>query len=66
MIANNLRFSIIVPAYNEEQYLPRLLESIEVAALTIQADPKRLKSSSLTTLPVTAPPKSPPPKARES
>jgi glycosyltransferase involved in cell wall biosynthesis len=28
---NNLRFSIIAPAYNEEQYLPRLLDSIEVA-----------------------------------
>lgn len=28
---NNLRFSIIIPAYNEEQYLPRLLDSIDVA-----------------------------------
>jgi glycosyltransferase involved in cell wall biosynthesis len=28
---NNLRFSIIAPAYNEEQYLPRLLDSIDVA-----------------------------------
>jgi len=28
---NNLRFSIIIPAYNEEQYLPRLLDSIELA-----------------------------------
>ena len=26
-----MRFSIIIPAYNEEQYLPRLLASIEVA-----------------------------------
>ena len=26
-----MRFSIIIPAYNEEQYLPRLLDSIEVA-----------------------------------
>jgi len=26
-----MRFSIIIPAYNEEQYLPRLLESIEIA-----------------------------------
>ncbi|MBK6534572.1 MAG: glycosyltransferase [Deltaproteobacteria bacterium] len=25
------RISIIIPAYNEEAYLPRLLESIEVA-----------------------------------
>ena len=31
MTSNNLRFSIIAPAYNEEQYLPRLLDSIEVA-----------------------------------
>ena len=28
---NTLRFSIIIPAYNEEQYLPRLLNSIAVA-----------------------------------
>jgi glycosyltransferase involved in cell wall biosynthesis len=28
---NKLRFSIIAPAYNEEQYLPRLLDSIDVA-----------------------------------
>jgi glycosyltransferase involved in cell wall biosynthesis len=26
-----MKFSIIIPAYNEEQYLPRLLDSIEVA-----------------------------------
>jgi glycosyltransferase involved in cell wall biosynthesis len=26
-----MRFSVIIPAYNEEKYLPRLLESIEVA-----------------------------------
>jgi glycosyltransferase involved in cell wall biosynthesis len=26
-----MKFSIIIPAYNEEQYLPRLLNSIEVA-----------------------------------
>ena len=25
------RFSIVIPAYNEEKYLPRLLESIESA-----------------------------------
>ena len=29
--SNALRFSIIIPAYNEEQYLPRLLDSIDVA-----------------------------------
>jgi len=26
-----MRFSVIIPAYNEEQYLPRLLDSIEAA-----------------------------------
>src|SRR2546422_10742779 len=26
-----MKFSIIIPAYNEERYLPRLLESIESA-----------------------------------
>jgi glycosyltransferase involved in cell wall biosynthesis len=26
-----MRFSVIIPAYNEEQYLPRLLDSIELA-----------------------------------
>ena len=26
-----MRFSVIIPAYNEEHYLPRLLNSIEVA-----------------------------------
>ncbi len=26
-----MKFSIIIPAYNEEQYLPRLLDSIDVA-----------------------------------
>jgi len=26
-----MRFSVVIPAYNEERYLPRLLESIEVA-----------------------------------
>lgn len=26
-----MRFSVIIPAYNEEQYLPRLLQSLEIA-----------------------------------
>ena len=26
-----MKFSVIIPAYNEEKFLPRLLESIEVA-----------------------------------
>src|SRR5437868_10441008 len=28
------RFSVIIPAFNEARYLPRLLESIRIAALT--------------------------------
>jgi glycosyltransferase involved in cell wall biosynthesis len=28
---NDLLFSVIIPAYNEEQYLPRLLDSIDLA-----------------------------------
>ena len=32
-----MRFSVIIPAYNEEQYLPRLLESIEVARSNFSA-----------------------------
>src|SRR5437588_2237367 len=28
-----MRFSVVIPAYNEEQFLPRLLDSIEVARL---------------------------------
>jgi glycosyltransferase involved in cell wall biosynthesis len=32
-----MRFSVIIPAYNEEQYLPRLLDSIEVARANYSA-----------------------------
>jgi glycosyltransferase involved in cell wall biosynthesis len=28
---STIRFSVVIPAYNEEQFLPRLLDSIEVA-----------------------------------
>ena len=27
----NMKFSVVIPAYNEEEFLPRLIESIEVA-----------------------------------
>jgi glycosyltransferase involved in cell wall biosynthesis len=37
--ANDLRFSIIIPAYNEEQYLPRLLDSIDVAMANYSGGP---------------------------
>src|SRR5260370_33827185 len=33
-----MRFSVIIPAYNEEEYLPRLLESIEVARSNYAGD----------------------------
>ncbi len=36
---NDLRFSIIIPAYNEEHYLPRLLDSIEVAKSNYSGGP---------------------------
>lgn len=34
-----MRFSVIIPAYNEEQYLPRLLDSIEVARSNYSGGP---------------------------
>lgn len=33
-----IRFSVIIPAYNEARYLPRLLESIDVAAKRFGSD----------------------------
>jgi glycosyltransferase involved in cell wall biosynthesis len=38
-----MRFSVIIPAYNEEQYLPRLLESIEVARSNYAGDPETIE-----------------------
>jgi glycosyltransferase involved in cell wall biosynthesis len=34
-----MKFSIIIPAYNEEQYLPRLLDSIDVARANYSKGP---------------------------
>jgi glycosyltransferase involved in cell wall biosynthesis len=34
-----MRFSVIIPAYNEEKYLPRLLDSIEVAKANYSGGP---------------------------
>jgi glycosyltransferase involved in cell wall biosynthesis len=34
-----MKFSVIIPAYNEEQYLPRLLDSIEVARSNYSGGP---------------------------
>ena len=38
-----MRFSVIIPAYNEEQYLPRLLESIEVARANYSGGPEQVE-----------------------
>ncbi len=38
-----MRFSVIIPAYNEEQYLPRLLESIEVARANYSSGPDQVE-----------------------
>jgi glycosyltransferase involved in cell wall biosynthesis len=40
---NHFRFSIIAPAYNEEQYLPRLLDSIEVARANYSGGPSEIE-----------------------
>jgi glycosyltransferase involved in cell wall biosynthesis len=41
--SNDLRFSIVIPAYNEEQYLPRLLDSIEVARWNYSGGPEAIE-----------------------
>src|SRR3989442_12568617 len=38
-----MRFSVIIPAYNEEQYLPRLLESIEIARANYSGGPDQVE-----------------------
>ena len=38
-----MKFSVIIPAYNEEQYLPRLLESIEVARSNYSGGPAAIE-----------------------
>lgn len=38
-----MRFSIIIPAYNEERYLPRLLDSIAVAKSNYSGGPDRVE-----------------------
>ncbi len=38
-----MRFSVIIPAYNEERYLPRLLESIEVARANYSGGPDQIE-----------------------
>lgn len=36
--SDNPRFSLVIPAYNEERYLPRLLDSVEAAAARYPAE----------------------------
>jgi len=38
-----MRFSVIIPAYNEEQYLPRLLTSIAVARANYSGGPNQIE-----------------------
>jgi glycosyltransferase involved in cell wall biosynthesis len=38
-----MRFSVIIPAYNEEEYLPRLLDSIEVAKSNYSGGPEAVE-----------------------
>jgi glycosyltransferase involved in cell wall biosynthesis len=38
-----MKFSVIIPAYNEEQYLPRLLDSIEVARSNYSGGPDAIE-----------------------
>jgi glycosyltransferase involved in cell wall biosynthesis len=39
-----MRFSLVVPAYNEEQYLPRLLDSVEVARRAYGGGPSAVET----------------------
>src|SRR5258706_6775367 len=38
-----MKFSVIIPAYNEEQYLPRLLDSIDVARSNYSGGSKEIE-----------------------
>jgi glycosyltransferase involved in cell wall biosynthesis len=38
-----MKFSVVIPAYNEEQYLPRLLDSIEVARSNYSGGAKEIE-----------------------
>jgi glycosyltransferase involved in cell wall biosynthesis len=38
-----MKFSVVIPAYNEEHYLPRLLESIEVARANYYGGPQEIE-----------------------
>src|SRR5258707_6468873 len=38
-----MKFSVIIPAYNEAEYLPRLLDSIEVAKSNYNGGPENVE-----------------------
>src|SRR5215831_20274551 len=38
-----MRFSVVIPAYNEEKYLPRLLTSIAVAGAKYSGGPDQIE-----------------------
>lgn len=40
---NDIRFSVIIPAYNEAQFLPRLLDSIEAAKSKYSGGPQAIE-----------------------
>lgn len=40
-VALKMRFSLVVPAYNEERYLPRLLDSVDAARGAYRAARRR-------------------------
>ena len=39
-----MRFSVVIPAYNEAKFLPRLLESIKVAASNYSGGPNKTEA----------------------
>jgi glycosyltransferase involved in cell wall biosynthesis len=41
--SNDIRFSVIIPAYNEAQFLPRLLDSIEAAKSKYSGGPEAIE-----------------------
>ena len=42
-IEENIRYSVVIPAYNEKDYLPRLLDSIDAAKARYRGDPDTIE-----------------------
>src|SRR5258708_15760697 len=42
-LVRDMKFSVIIPAYNEAEYLPRLLNSIEVAKSNYSGGPEAVE-----------------------